>query len=86
MFYSRRSIVNFRQDKKAQYRAGYASSPDGIHWTRKDEEAGIDVSADGWDSEAIAYPYCIRVRGTLVMFYNGNGFGKTGFGYAIADE
>jgi predicted GH43/DUF377 family glycosyl hydrolase len=85
MYFSKRSIINFRIDKKAQYRAGYAVSFDEIHWDRKDEEAGIDVSNDGWDSEAIAYPYCIKIKDKLLMFYNGNGFGKTGFGYAISD-
>ena len=38
------------------YRIGYAESVDGLEWERKDEEAGIDVSADGWDSEMIEYP------------------------------
>jgi hypothetical protein len=73
-------------DKNAQYRAGYAVSLDGIHWDRNDADAGIDVSDTGWDSEAIAYPYCIKIRDKIVMFYNGNGFGKTGFGYAIANS
>jgi predicted GH43/DUF377 family glycosyl hydrolase len=60
-------------------------SHDGIHWERKDDETGITVSEKGWDSEAIAYPYCIKVKNKWIMFYNGNGFGKTGFGYAITD-
>jgi hypothetical protein len=82
MWYSKRSIVNFRDNPKSQYRAGYAESFDGINWERKDNLAGIDVSDSGWDSEAIAYPYVIDAGDKLLMFYNGNGFGKTGFGYA----
>lgn len=82
MWYSKRSIVDFRSNPKAQYRAGYAESHDGKKWKRMDEQVGIDVSTEGWDSEAIAYPYVIEVNGRLIMFYNGNGFGKTGFGYA----
>src|SRR5262249_15245556 len=39
------------------YRIRYATSPDGIIWTRKDEQAGIDVSDSGWDSEMICYPF-----------------------------
>lgn len=86
MWYSRRSIIDFRTDPKAQYRAGYAESADGIDWKRLDESVGIDVSADGWDSEAIAYPYVIDIGDKLLMFYNGNGFGKTGFGYASSSK
>lgn len=83
MWYSYRSAVNYRSDKSASYRIGYAESKDGINWKRKDEEVGIDVSEDGWDSEMIAYPYVYEQNGRKYMFYNGNGFGASGFGYAI---
>lgn len=64
------------------YRIGYAESSDGVNWKRMDSEAGIDVSADGWDSEMIEYPFVMRYKGDLWMFYNGNQFGKSGFGLA----
>ena len=64
------------------YRIRYAESEDGIHWIRKDAEAGIDVSPEGWDSEMICYPYVFKHNEDVYMFYNGNGFGKTGFGLA----
>jgi hypothetical protein len=71
----------------AAYRIGYAESGDGITWTRKDDEAGIDVSETGWDSEMIEYPCVFDHRGTRYLFYNGNGYGETGIGAAIlADE
>ncbi len=65
------------------YRIGYAESVDGIKWTRKDEDAGIDVSSSGWDSEMIEYPYVFDHKGKRYMLYNGNGYGKTGFGLAV---
>lgn len=86
MWYSRRDILNFRIDPKHDYRGGYAESNDGISWKRMDEQFGLDVSPDGWDSGAIAYPYVIKIKGKYVMFYNGNGFGKTGFGYAVLED
>jgi len=86
MWYSRRDLLDFRIDKKHDYRAGYAESIDGINWNRLDNQVGIDVSSEGWDSNAIAYPYVLRIKDQLVMFYNGNGFGKTGFGYAVLDK
>ena len=65
------------------YRIGYAKSLDGKSWHRRDSEAGITVSKRGWDSESISYPFLITEKGRRYMFYNGNGFGKTGFGLAV---
>ena len=53
---------------------------------RNDELAGIDVSPEGWDSEMICYPYIFEHRGLLYMLYNGNGYGKTGFGLAVMGD
>ena len=64
------------------YRIGYATSDDGIAWTRRDDEAGIDVSEDGWDSLMVAYPHVVEHESRRYMLYNGNGFGASGFGWA----
>lgn len=64
------------------YRIGYAESKDGKFWIRKDHEAGISVSPAGWDSEMICYPFVFMHQGKWLMLYNGNGYGKTGFGLA----
>lgn len=65
------------------YRIGYAESIDGINWQRKDNECGIDVSESGWDSEMICYPSVLSINSKTYMLYNGNGYGKTGFGVAV---
>jgi hypothetical protein len=70
----------------SSYRIGYAESADGLTWTRKDHESGIDVSPSGWDSEMIAYPYVVESNGDYYMLYNGNGYGKTGIGLAVLDR
>lgn len=85
MWYSRREIDGFRSRRESMYRAGFATSDDGISWTRCDELAGLEPSPEGWDSEAIAYPYATDISGRLLLFYNGNGFGKSGFGYATGE-
>ena len=82
MWYSYRKAVDYRTNPLNSYKIGYAESYDGINWERKDSLAGIDTSAVGWDSGMIAYPYIISLNGKKLLFYNGNGFGKTGFGYA----
>ena len=65
------------------YRLAYAESFNGIDWTRKDNEIGIDVSENGWDSETISYPSIVKNRGLVYLFYNGNNMGIDGFGYAV---
>jgi len=64
------------------YRIGYAESIDGLNWIRKDEEVGIDVSPTGWDSHMISYPCVFNWNNRQFMMYNGNHYGKNGFGIA----
>jgi hypothetical protein len=68
------------------YRIGYAESVDGRRWTRHDNEAGIGPSLTGWDSEMIEYPYVFDHDGRRFMLYNGNDFGRTGFGLAVLEK
>jgi len=85
MWFSVRKNTGYRDNLNSSYRIGYAVSDDGLTWERNDNEAGIDVSAEGWDSEMIGYTNIMRIKDTLYMFYVGNGFGKSGFGYATAE-
>ena len=56
-----------------------------MSWERKDEAVGIDRSAEGWDSIMMCYPYVFQHNGRKYLFYNGNGFGESGLGYAIME-
>jgi predicted GH43/DUF377 family glycosyl hydrolase len=69
----------------AAYRIGYAESADGLSWTRRDEAAGITVSDSGWDAESVEYPCVFDMNGRRYMLYNGNNYGRTGFGLAVLD-
>jgi len=82
MWFSYRKFNNYRTDKSSSYRIGYANSKDGKNWIRNDNKAGITISLGGWDSLMIEYPHVIKVNDDYYMFYNGNGFGQTGFGVA----
>ena len=83
MWYAYRSLFNYRDRIENSYRIGYGTSSNGVNWKRKDDSVGIGLSPEGWDSEMISYPNVIQHNSNFYMFYNGNGFGKTGFGYAI---
>lgn len=81
MWFCYRGSHDFRDGNDA-YRIGYATSTALQQWRRQDEAVGIDVSETGWDSKMMAYPAVVTVHGRTLMFYNGNGFGVDGFGYA----
>lgn len=68
--------------KSNKYQIGYAESKDGIDWIRKDRQVGITVSKNGWDNEQIEYPNVFDHKGDRYMLYNGNDYGKSGFGLA----
>ena len=76
---------SYRSGDGTKYRIGYAHSSDGLNWDRK-KDSGIDVSPDGWDSEMICYPFVFEHKGKRYMLYNGNGYGKTGFGLAVLEQ
>jgi sucrose-6-phosphate hydrolase SacC (GH32 family) len=81
MFFSYRDVIPGQPEHK-QYRVGYAESQDLVNWKRDDSQAGIDVSESGWDSEAVCYPHVVEVDDKIYMFYSGNQYGRSGFGYA----
>jgi hypothetical protein len=68
--------------RRLGYHIGYAESADGLRWERKDAEAGIGVSAEGWDSEMVCYSCVQPTKYGTYMFYNGNNYGGSGFGVA----
>lgn len=86
MLYCHRSIEGYRFDRQSSYRLGYAESSDGVNWARKDDEVGIARSEEGWDSEMMEYCSVLDHKRVQYLFYNGNGFGATGFGYAVREH
>ena len=66
------------------YRLGYAASTDGIVWHRDDRLATLTVSDSGWDSEMVCFASVIDAGSGTYLFYNGNGYGETGVGVAVA--
>lgn len=83
MWYCYRDIKDYRTDPSRSYKIGYAESSNAREWTRLDQQ--IDLSgSNSWDSDMQCYPNVIEHKGLYYMFYNGNGFGSTGIGYATS--
>ncbi len=83
MWFSVRGASGYREGGSASYRICSAISQDGMSWSRE-EGIAVNASERGWDSKMTAYPYVLRDQDTLYMFYNGNGFGRTGIGLATS--
>ncbi|MFM9840715.1 MAG: hypothetical protein ACKVOQ_20785 [Cyclobacteriaceae bacterium] len=86
MYFCFRHVSGFRTDPTKAYRLGYAWSNDRIHWIRDDQHSGIGVSEGGWDSEMMCYPHVFHFNDNIWMLYNGNEFGKFGFGLAQLEQ
>ena len=68
--------------KIGEYRIGYASSKDGINWTRNDDLLGLGVSEEGFDDKGLSYPNVFVHQSYIYMVYSGNQNGKLGCGLA----
>jgi hypothetical protein len=68
------------------YRIGFATSADGLSWTRHDDQAGIDRDSDSWEGPMICYPFVFDTEIGRAMLYNGGRYGDAGFGIAMLDQ
>lgn len=83
MYFCYRYATDFR-NKERGYRSGHAYSNNLVDWIRDDGILNIDKSENpnDWDSEMICYPHTFKFLDKTYMLYNGNEFGKYGFGLA----
>ena len=88
MIFCFRHAQGFRTDPSRGYRLGYAVSDDLQHWQRDDDALGLSISGNSndWDGEMMCYPHFAILDGHLHIFYNGNRFGRNGFGLARLKE
>jgi hypothetical protein len=86
MYFCYRYATDFRMNSNRSYRLGYAWSRDLRTWTRDDRAAGIDVSPSGWDADMLCYPHVFWCDQQAYMLYNGNAFGRQGFGVAVMER
>lgn len=80
-----RSAYGFRTDPKLGYKLDFAISKDLSHWERGKNEITISEDKSGWDRDMKCYPNLSLLKGKINLLYNGNNFGKVGFGLAVED-
>jgi len=82
MIFSYRNSKDYKKNPNKSYRLGYAESTCGKKWNIMNESLkGLEKSQNGWDSKMV----CYTAMCGKYLFYNGNGFGKTGIGLAEAE-
>jgi len=86
MFFCYRQSSDFRKNRDRSYRIGYAFSDHIVDWVRDDSKVGIDVTEGSWDSDMLCYPHAFHCDNKIYLLYNGNEFGKCGFGLAQLED
>lgn len=83
MFFCYRESADFRTNTGRGYRIGHAYSDDLNQWIRDDQDLQLLGSPGGWDGEMQCYPHAFECDGKVYLLYNGNQFGRFGFGLAV---
>lgn len=86
MFFCYRQSFDFRLNSGRGYRIGHAFSDDLLNWTRDDEHPSLDVTPGDWDSDMLCYPHVFECNDKVYLLYNGNEFGRYGFGLAELEK
>jgi hypothetical protein len=82
MFFCYRQSFDFRKNKDRGYRIGHAYSDDLVNWMRDDEHLLLDTTPGDWDADMLCYPHVFGCDDKIYLLYNGNEFGRYGFGLA----
>jgi hypothetical protein len=82
MVFCYREAFGFRTDPSKTYRLDFAVSDDGLNWERQNRLAEIHPDQNGWDTSMQCYPHLCKTPAGLFLLYNGNAFGREGFGAA----
>lgn len=85
MAFCYRHAYGFRTDPARGYRIGHAWSEDLVTWHRSDDDPLLEMTPGHWDSDMNCYPHVCEVDGRIFLLYNGNQFGREGFGFAVLE-
>jgi sucrose-6-phosphate hydrolase SacC (GH32 family) len=85
MLFCYRESFDFRKSKGRGYRIGHAWSDDTCNWTRDDDALVLEGTPGEWDSDMQCYPHVFESDGKVYLLYNGNEFGRFGFGLAVLE-
>lgn len=71
--------------RRPHYELGFARSVDGIRWERRDRDLRFVGTPGAWEDKERTYPFVFDRGDRRYMLYNGNGYGREGFGIAVLE-
>lgn len=80
MFYCLRGREDYRTNPQHSYKIYAAISDDALNWFKIPQS--IFKTMTSFDQQMQCYPQVLQLGSKILMFYNGNHFGKDGFGCA----
>jgi hypothetical protein len=86
MFFCFRHSYDFRKDPARGYRIGHAISKNMKEWIRDDQGIYLKKDHGAWDSDMMCYPGVCQSDSRTFLLYNGNEFGRHGFGAAVLEK
>ena len=86
MFFCYRQSFDFRTNAGRGYRIGHAWSDDLANWQRDDDAIPLAIEQGSWDADMQCYPHVFQCDGKVFLLYNGNEFGRHGFGAAVLER
>lgn len=84
LFFCYRQPDDFRTNPARGYRIGHAWTDDLVRWTR-DDGLALDGTPGDWDGDMQCYPCAFAHAGQVFLLYNGDAFGRDGFGLAVLE-
>lgn len=74
-------------DGPGGYQIGYATSSNGLNWSRSDTPDELLPGKYPWANQMTAYPSVVRVGNRqIIFFFNGDGFGRSGIACATLQD
>jgi hypothetical protein len=71
--------------RRPHYELGFARSVDGTRWERRDQDLRFVGTPEAWEDRERTYPFVFDHGSRRYMLYNGNGYGREGFGLAVLE-
>jgi predicted GH43/DUF377 family glycosyl hydrolase len=69
------------------YKIGYATSPDGINWTKYAGNPVLDLGdPDEWDDDRVWFPFVLKESSTYLMWFTGSDGSNNCIGYATSPD
>jgi len=75
-------LFSYRSGDGSSYKIGSSVCAPDSKWQEVKDVSSLSAASKGWDSQMQEYPFVWQHKDQVHILYNGNDFGKSGFGIA----